>query len=237
VGDIVSNSVTVLDHIDYGAFGKIIDETGPSNGDRFKYSGMQDDQTTGLYYDYERWYDPAAGRFVSQDPVGFAAGDDNLYRYVTNNSENQLDPSGLADWGDLMFPADVYIWSGINTNGWFYQTGVGNAQLSVSPGLNSQVDGLYTPAGYLKIPNGTHVDLMPSPAGFVIYTDGPVEWTPVAFQNPQGDNPAAGEKNGANWKKPTCPPTIYRKRPAPKPRPKPPAKPSKPTLSLPLTPY
>src|SRR5690606_35912917 len=41
-----------------------------------------------------RHYDPATGRFMSQEPVGFSAGDENLYRYVNNNPVNDIDPSG-----------------------------------------------------------------------------------------------------------------------------------------------
>ena len=37
------------------------------SGDRF--TGKPVSQTTGLYYDYHRWYDPSIGRFISQDPV------------------------------------------------------------------------------------------------------------------------------------------------------------------------
>jgi hypothetical protein len=36
------------------------------------------------------------GRFLSPDPIGFAAGDANLYRYVGNTPTNLTDPSGLA---------------------------------------------------------------------------------------------------------------------------------------------
>jgi hypothetical protein len=34
---------------------------------------------------------------ISQDPIGFAAGDVNQYRYVGNGPTNATDPSGLAD--------------------------------------------------------------------------------------------------------------------------------------------
>ena len=43
------------------------------------------DVTTGLRYMNARYYDPASGRFLSEDPLGFAAGDTNLYRYVGNH--------------------------------------------------------------------------------------------------------------------------------------------------------
>lgn len=40
-------------------------------------------------------YDPTVGRWLSRDPIGFAAGDSNLYRYVGNSPTNETDPSGL----------------------------------------------------------------------------------------------------------------------------------------------
>jgi len=43
-----------------------------------------------------RFYDPAAGRFVTADPIGYNSGDDNFYRYVENNPVNIIDPNGLA---------------------------------------------------------------------------------------------------------------------------------------------
>jgi hypothetical protein len=46
----------------------------------------------------ERWYDPATGRWTSQDPIGFGGGDANLYRYVANSPTNGTDPSGLLPY-------------------------------------------------------------------------------------------------------------------------------------------
>jgi len=48
--------------------------------------------------DYEfrnRVYSPSLGRWLSNDPLGFDAGDQNWYRAVGNNLGNGLDPSGL----------------------------------------------------------------------------------------------------------------------------------------------
>jgi hypothetical protein len=40
-------------------------------------------------------YSPNVGRWLSQDPAGFDAGDANLYRYVNNMPTMRTDPSGL----------------------------------------------------------------------------------------------------------------------------------------------
>jgi RHS repeat-associated protein len=45
---------------------------------------------------FHRWYDAAVGRWVSEDPVGFAAGDANIYRYVGNEVSDTYDLSGLS---------------------------------------------------------------------------------------------------------------------------------------------
>jgi hypothetical protein len=42
-------------------------------------------------------YDPTVGRFLEEDPIGFEAGDANLYRYCGNGPVNAVDPRGL--WG------------------------------------------------------------------------------------------------------------------------------------------
>ena len=95
VRDIVNTSGTKLDHIVYDSFGNIVTETNATNGDRFKFAGMEYDATTGQYYDRARYYDEAIGRFMGQDPMGFQAGDADLYRYVGNGPTNATDPSGL----------------------------------------------------------------------------------------------------------------------------------------------
>jgi hypothetical protein len=41
--------------------------------------------------------DPVIGRWDSQDPLRFAAGDANIYRYVGNDPTNATDPSGMRD--------------------------------------------------------------------------------------------------------------------------------------------
>ncbi|QDU75307.1 hypothetical protein Pan97_23370 [Bremerella volcania] len=46
-------------------------------------------------------FDPTIGRWISEDPIGFEAADENLQRYVGNNPINSTDPSGLQKAGDL----------------------------------------------------------------------------------------------------------------------------------------
>jgi RHS repeat-associated protein len=64
----------------YEPFGKTT-ATGEANANPLRFTGREDDGT-GLYYYRARYYHPGLQRFISEDPVGFAAGDTNLYSYV-----------------------------------------------------------------------------------------------------------------------------------------------------------
>jgi uncharacterized protein RhaS with RHS repeats len=52
-----------------------------------------------LYYYRARYYSPQLQRFISEDPIGFTAGDINLYAYVQNNPTNYIDPEGFSPVG------------------------------------------------------------------------------------------------------------------------------------------
>jgi RHS repeat-associated protein len=92
VVDLVSENGTILNHFVYDGFGS---RTGTTAVDfRYGYTGRELDTETGLYYYRARYYDSKVGRFISEDPIGFNAGDTNLYRYVGNNSTNYTDPTG-----------------------------------------------------------------------------------------------------------------------------------------------
>jgi RHS repeat-associated protein len=95
VRDVVNSQGQVRNHLVYDAFGKVVSETNAAVDFLFGYTGRERDEETGLHYYRARYYDPAVGRFVSEDPIGFAAGDANLYRYVGNEVTNATDPSGL----------------------------------------------------------------------------------------------------------------------------------------------
>ncbi len=100
ITDLVDNNGAVVNHITYDAFGNVIDQTGPGFASRYRYTGREFVSELGLYDYRARYYDPVIGRFLSEDPLSFAAGDVNVYRYIGNDVINMRDPSGLCEVPD-----------------------------------------------------------------------------------------------------------------------------------------
>jgi RHS repeat-associated protein len=61
----------------------------------YAFTGREWDPETGLHYYRARYYDPKAGRFVTEDPIGLRSRQTNFYAYVRDNPINLKDPSGL----------------------------------------------------------------------------------------------------------------------------------------------
>jgi RHS repeat-associated protein len=76
----------------FDSFGNTTNSTG-SLTNRFHYTGREFDSETNLYFYRSRYYDPKAGRFISEDTIRFNGGI-NFYNYVQGNPTNYRDPSG-----------------------------------------------------------------------------------------------------------------------------------------------
>lgn len=83
---------TVATRYTYGPYGATAGH-GAGDPNRFGFTGRERDET-GLYYHRNRYYHPGLARFISEDPLGFDAGDANLYRYGAGDPVNHTDPDG-----------------------------------------------------------------------------------------------------------------------------------------------
>jgi RHS repeat-associated protein len=91
---LADNSGAVQTQYTYEPFGKTT-ATGATNTNTFQYTGRENDGT-GLAYYRARYYHASLQRFISEDPIGFAGGDTNLYAYTHNQPISFRDPSGLC---------------------------------------------------------------------------------------------------------------------------------------------
>lgn len=89
----------VISYEEYHPFGSCAYQAGRSlaetNLKRYRYTGMERDEETGLNYHGARYYAPWLARWTATDPIGIGDGV-NVYAYVSGNPVILHDPSGLA---------------------------------------------------------------------------------------------------------------------------------------------
>jgi RHS repeat-associated protein len=94
---LIDPSGNVSSTFSYDSFGNVV---GGSASTRYTYAGREADFENGMTYYRARWYASLQGRFVSEDPLGLAGGDFNLYRYVLSNPVRYFDPEGTQARSD-----------------------------------------------------------------------------------------------------------------------------------------
>ena len=106
VSDYIGRPVQVYDEhgtlvwqADYDIYGNLLNLRGDRQFVPFRQLGQYEDEETGLYYNRFRYYDPNAGSYISQDPIGLAGNNPTLYAYV----------SDVNYWNDVLgLTAEVY---------------------------------------------------------------------------------------------------------------------------------
>lgn len=96
VTELTDSTGAVARTLVYDSYGQIAQDTGGVE-QPFTYTGRELDTESGLYFYRARYYDPATGRFLTEDPIGLADSF-NTYAYVDGNPVNFVDPTGEAKW-------------------------------------------------------------------------------------------------------------------------------------------
>jgi RHS repeat-associated protein len=97
---------TVATSYTYEPFGRTT-ASGTTSTNPFRFIGREEDSTgaLSLYHYRARYYSPTFGRFLTEDPIGLAGGDANLYGYVGNAPIVESDSTGLFDWPPIIGPS------------------------------------------------------------------------------------------------------------------------------------
>ena len=103
LGDVVGtydvmSGVTLYREYCYDAYGNAVEEYDNTNAippseNPFRYRGEYYDTETGFYYLRNRYYDPKAGRFITEDPIRDGT---NWYTYCAGNPVMFRDSSGMT---------------------------------------------------------------------------------------------------------------------------------------------
>jgi RHS repeat-associated protein len=98
----LDSSAQIITYEEYHPFGTSSYRSGKSGAEaslkRYRYSGKERDDETGLYYYGARYCASWLGRFVSVDPLAENAPDKTPYHFVSNNPINRIDTDGLTDY-------------------------------------------------------------------------------------------------------------------------------------------
>ena len=136
VTSLSASAGTLAQSYTYDSFGNTTNSSG-SLTNFLRYTGREFDTETGLYYYRARYYDPAPGRFISEDPFLFGP---NFYMYAGNNPTDALDPFGLKCIQKIML-ITAYCTTGPGTDWPFFKPKThGGKPGSVGPGTVAVAD-------------------------------------------------------------------------------------------------
>ena len=97
ITELTSTAGTVIQSYTYSSFGKIESQLDPNFLQPYTFTAREFDLETRLYFYRARYFVPATGRFLSEDPEALAVlipTAINRYPYVLNNPVNNIDPNG-----------------------------------------------------------------------------------------------------------------------------------------------
>ena len=95
----LDDQAQIISYEEYYPYGSTSYQAGRSAAEvslkRYRYTGKERDEESGLNYHGARYYAPWLGRWVSCDPIRLAGGL-NLYSYCSGNCVRLIDPAGTV---------------------------------------------------------------------------------------------------------------------------------------------
>ncbi len=113
--DSTNSEFVIANHRVFNSFGKLESESNGSVNLSFGFTGKWTEEETGYTHHLNRWFDPNIGKWLNEDPIGFAAGDTNLSRYVSNQALTHIDSDGLDETIGRPAPGSTGTGSGQHT--------------------------------------------------------------------------------------------------------------------------
>lgn len=92
------NAISYEEYYPYGSSAyQAVNKSIKAAAKRYRYTGKERDEETGLYYHGARYYAPWLGRWISVDPIGVKNTKTNCYLYAKANPIKYFDPDGRDD--------------------------------------------------------------------------------------------------------------------------------------------
>ena len=96
----------------YDSFGKAEVDQASTITNNLRFPGQYYDDETNLYYNWNRYYEPATAMYLRVDPLRSNVIGLNSYRYALNNPTNMIDPVGL-----------ITFYFGVEASAYYYDEG------------------------------------------------------------------------------------------------------------------
>jgi RHS repeat-associated protein len=121
---LTNSSGSIIEAYDYDAYGNTLIFTAPgaasnwwaddaTQGDEptcsFLFTGRRLDAESEIYQCRLRYYDPVVATFNGRDPLLYASGDVNVFRYVYSQPSRFVDPLGLGAYEECLELVNKYI--------------------------------------------------------------------------------------------------------------------------------
>jgi hypothetical protein len=162
-----------------------------------------------LYYEYQRWYDPSVGRFVSEDPLAGDISDPsslNAYIYVEDSPTSYTDPSGMGAVAVTTGNGCPQPWEG---NFWKNPLGSIGCHFGIGGTVRGGGEGGGTGTGI----GGPRIGISPNAAGaavfLILWGIWGVNWLYTHWDSLSGDRGGGptppGDNNGNGGTKPGGP--------------------------------